>query len=57
MRHFGHARLTRTERPDSVNVPSEEKLTGFQRFILAVGIVAGLFLGASVANGLHAVFR
>jgi hypothetical protein len=55
-RHFGHARSTRTERPDSVNDPLEEKLTAFQRVILGVGIVGGGVLGVGVAHGYYLWF-
>lgn len=55
-RNFGHARLTRVERPDSVNDPSEEKLTAFQRVILGLGIVAGCVLGVTTAHGYYIWF-
>jgi len=64
MRHFGlpgvaqsakmgHASHARTERPDSVSYPTEEKLTPFQRFILLVGCAASLVLSLSVAHGYY----
>jgi hypothetical protein len=58
MRHFGlaHARATRTERPDSVNDPLEGKLTGFQRFVLGLGIVVGGVLGVTTAHGYYVWF-
>jgi hypothetical protein len=56
MRHFGHASHMRTERPDSVAVPSEEKLTVFQRVILGITIVGGLLLGVSVGHGYYVWF-
>lgn len=56
MRHFGHASHERTERPDSVNDPSEEKLTPFQRFYLGLGIIGGGVLGVSVAHGYYIWF-
>jgi hypothetical protein len=55
-RNFGHAMITRTERPDSVTVPSEEKLTLFQRVIVTLGAIAGGVLGVSVAHGLYVGF-
>jgi hypothetical protein len=56
VRNFGHAKVTRTERPDSVTNPSEEKLTPFQRFILGLGIVAGCVLGVTTAHGYYIWF-
>ena len=53
MRHFGHGSAVPADRPDSVNDPSGEKLTGFQRVVLALGIVAGLFLGLTTAHGYY----
>jgi hypothetical protein len=55
-RNFGHATSTRAERPDSVTVPSEEKLTMFQRVILGITIVGGLLLGVSVGHGYYMWF-
>lgn len=56
MRHFGHASPARTERPDSVIGPPEEKLTPFQRFVLGVAIFGGGVLGVSVAHGYYVWF-
>jgi hypothetical protein len=56
MRHFGHANHARTERPDSVNHPLEGKLTGFQRVVLGVAIVAGGVLGLTTAHEYYVWF-
>ena len=52
-RNFGHARVTRTERPVSVNDPFEEKLTPWQSFVLFVCIALGVFFGAMVGHGYY----
>jgi hypothetical protein len=57
MRNFGHAR-TQIERPDSVNDPlgDSQKLTAFERFVLAIGIVGGGYFGVMVAHGYYVWF-
>ena len=55
-RNFGHGPAVPVERPDSVTDPSGEKLTAFQRFVLALGVAAGGFLGVGVAHGYYVWF-
>lgn len=55
-RHFGHASSVPVERPESVTNPCEEKLTAFQRFVLALGIVGGGVLGLTTAHGYYMWF-
>ena len=71
MRNFGHARTTRTERPDSVNdlyerdypceVPfrqldDSEKLTRGQAIVLCICGFAALVFGGMVAHGYYIWF-